>query len=154
MAMPAATPTLIDRVEPNWAMDTVRSRAGARLLGQTGPLLAEQQHGSAGGRSAVSIGSAPGWLSTATTGTAAAAGEGEQRADVGVVAQVLPYRSVTIAPRRFQRRRPTMCTSSARKALAVRTTVPMFRSCPGSRSRRRSRAGARSRSATIALTVQ
>src|SRR3954464_356178 len=34
-----------------------------------------------------------------------------------------------MAPRRFQRRRPTMCTSAARKALAVRTTDPMLKSC-------------------------
>ena len=38
------------------------------------------------------------------------------------------YRSVTIAPRRFHRRRPTMCTAATAKAFAVRTTVPMFMS--------------------------
>ena len=52
------------------------------------------------------------------------------------------YRSVTIAPRRFQRRRPITCTSRARNAFAVRTTDPMFMSCASSRSRRGSRAGA------------
>ncbi len=39
------------------------------------------------------------------------------------------YRSVTIAPRLFQRRRPTMCTVSAANALALRTIDPMFMSC-------------------------
>ena len=60
------------------------------------------------------------------------------------------YRSVTIAPRRFQRRRPTMCTSAARNAFAVRTTVPMFRSCCQFSIATWKRAAARSRSATIA----
>src|SRR5436853_110361 len=35
-----------------------------------------------------------------------------------------------MAPRRFQRRRPTMCTVSTANALAVRTTEPMFASFP------------------------
>ena len=38
-------------------------------------------------------------------------------------------RSVTIAPRRFHLRAPTMCTPAARKALALRTTAPMLASC-------------------------
>jgi hypothetical protein len=61
---------------------------------------------------------------------------------------------VTIAPRRFQRRRPMMCTASARNAFALRTIEPMFMSCcqfsiatwkPWRRE---------SRSATIASIVQ
>ncbi|KWX67876.1 hypothetical protein ASJ79_19940 [Mycobacterium sp. NAZ190054] len=35
-----------------------------------------------------------------------------------------------MAPRRFQRRRPTMCTVSTANAFAVRTTAPMFASLP------------------------
>ncbi|KXW62508.1 hypothetical protein MPHL43072_21715 [Mycolicibacterium phlei DSM 43072] len=33
-----------------------------------------------------------------------------------------------MAPRRFQRRLPTMCTVSTANALAVRTTAPMLAS--------------------------
>ena len=36
---------------------------------------------------------------------------------------------MTIAPRRFHRRRPRMCTPATLNALAVRTIEPMLKSC-------------------------
>ena len=46
------------------------------------------------------------------------------------------YLSVTIAPRRFHRRRPIMWTAATLKAFAVRTTEPMLKSGPSSQFRR------------------
>ena len=43
MAMPAATPALIDRVEPNWAIEQTQARPPPGRVGQARPLLAEQQ---------------------------------------------------------------------------------------------------------------
>ena len=87
--MPAATPALIDRVEPNCAIDTV-SAAASRASGvRPGPSWPNSStHRS--GRTAVSSGTAPGWLSTPTTGRSSAVGEREQRRPTsGVVAHVL-----------------------------------------------------------------
>ena len=64
------------------------------------------------------------------------------------------YRSVTIAPRRFHRRRPTTCTPAALNALAVRTTDPMFRSCAQFSMATWNGCRRVSRSATTASTVQ
>ena len=66
MAMPAATPALIDRVEPNWAMETVieaAARASGVSPGPSWPNSSTHRYG----RSAISSGTAPGPLSTATS---------------------------------------------------------------------------------------
>ena len=44
MAMAAAAPTLIERVEPNCAIDTVTSHAARAASDRPGALLAEEQH--------------------------------------------------------------------------------------------------------------
>jgi len=59
-----------------------------------------------------------------------------------------------MAPRRFQRRRPTMCTVSTANALAVRTTAPMLASLPKFSIAMCSGWRRRSMSATIASRVQ
>jgi hypothetical protein len=64
------------------------------------------------------------------------------------------YLSVTMAPRRFHRLRPTICTSLTKNALAVRTIEPILKSC--SRFSMAICNGCRelSRSATIASRLQ
>ena len=74
------------------------------------------------------MGTAPGRLSTPTTGSPSPAAH-STNSSVVEWWRMCWYTSVIIAPRRFQRLRPTMCTAAAAKALAVRTTVPMLRSC-------------------------
>ena len=61
---------------------------------------------------------------------------------------------MTIAPRRFHRRRPRMCTPATLNALAVRTIEPMLKSC--SQFWMATRSGWRrvSSSATMASTVR
>jgi hypothetical protein len=61
---------------------------------------------------------------------------------------------VTIAPRRFHRRRPTIVTLAARNALALRTTVPMLRSEVQFSTATWNGCRRPSRSATMASTVQ
>ena len=71
MAMPAATPALIERVEPNWAIDTTCAAAALAAGDRPGPSWPNNStHRS--GRSAVSSGTAPGRLSTPTTGRSSA----------------------------------------------------------------------------------
>ena len=84
IATPAATPALIERVEPNWAMDTTRSRLvrGPDTPGPSCPNSSRQARGS----SAVSSRRAPGTLSTATTASLPA-GESDQLVDRVVVVQ-------------------------------------------------------------------
>ena len=66
------------------------------------------------GSTAVSRRAAPGVLSTATTTSPCAAAKAA-RPSTSAWWCTATYRSVTIAPRRFQRRRPTMCTPAARE---------------------------------------
>ena len=75
-----------------------------------------------------SRGTEPGRLSMPTTGRFSAPAHARNPA-TSSWCRTCWYRSVTIAPRRFQRRRPTTCTSRARNAFAVRTTEPMLKSC-------------------------
>ena len=66
MAMPAATETLMLRVDPEWAIDTVSgelARASSLMPGPSWPNNSMQSRGSL----ACSMRAAPGTLSTATT---------------------------------------------------------------------------------------
>ena len=45
MAMPAATPALIERVEPYWAIEYRALARGAGLVGEPGAFLAEYEQG-------------------------------------------------------------------------------------------------------------
>ncbi len=74
MAMPLATPALIDRVEPYWAIEQTRAaqaRAGAESPGPSWPNRSRQRRG----RWTVSIGAEPGRLSTPTTTRSSAAAQ-------------------------------------------------------------------------------
>ncbi|OKH74809.1 hypothetical protein EB72_14785 [Mycobacterium sp. SWH-M1] len=59
-----------------------------------------------------------------------------------------------MAPRRFQRRRPTMCTVCTANAFAVRTTAPMLASLPKFSIAMCNECRRESMSATIASRVQ
>ena len=100
-----------------------------------------------------SIGTDPGTTSTATIGSPEAAAHWASPSACGwwVMSR---YASVTIAPRRFQRRRPTMWTPATLNAFAVRTMEPMFRSCSTFSTATWSGDRRVDRSATIAATVQ
>ena len=88
MAMPAATPALIERVEPNWAIETVRA-APARASGVSPGPSWPKSSSERSGRCALSRGTAPGALSTATTGRFRSAAWASSAATSGVVPQVL-----------------------------------------------------------------
>src|SRR5439155_6350600 len=127
MAIPLATPALIDLVEPNWAMNSTSSHASRPTSDNPGPSWPNSSTHRRGSR-ASSSNRAPGRLSMPTTARPAAFAQATNPSIVACC-RMCWYRSVTIAPRRFHLRLPTMCTSAARNALALRTTVPMFRSC-------------------------
>ena len=76
MAMPAATPALIERVEPNWAIDRTPS-AASRASGDSPLPSWPNSSTQALGSSAVSSGRAPGRLSTASRGSPSVAGPGD-----------------------------------------------------------------------------
>ena len=111
---------LRDRADP--------SQRRPRLGGQPRPLLAEQQHARAAAAASVSMGTEPGRLSTPTTGELCRRAQAGNAGDVVVVAHVLValghHRAPAVPPPPAD-----TCTSRARKALAVRTTDPMLKSC-------------------------
>ena len=86
IATPAATPALIDRVEPNWAMETTRS---ALLVGDAGharALLPEQQQAGPGQLGGLQPPS-PGHIVDGHHGQLVPTGEGDQLGDRVVVVQ-------------------------------------------------------------------
>ena len=127
MTIAAAAPALIERVEPNCGISTSASaaaRASSLRPGPSCPNSSTHRSGIANDSTCT----APATLSTATIGRRSARIAATKSATSGWCTTCW-YRSVTMAPRRFQRRRPTMCTASAANAFAVRTIDPMFRSC-------------------------
>ena len=64
--MPAATPALIERVDPYWVIEQIMDALSRAVVGQPDRFLAEQQQRRRG-KVVVSIGTAPGRLSIATT---------------------------------------------------------------------------------------
>src|SRR6266498_4432085 len=70
IAMPDATPALIDRVEPNWGIDSTRSHAARASFDNPGPSW-PNRNTQARAIAASSIETAPGRLSTPSTGRAA-----------------------------------------------------------------------------------
>ena len=126
-AMPEATPALIDRVEPYMAIEhtiDAASRASSDRPGPSWPNTSRLRRGSC----TDSRGTAPSRLSIPTTCRSAASAWPTSSTTLEWCS-TCRYRSVTIAPRRFQRRRPTMCTRRTPNAFALRTTVPMLKSC-------------------------
>ena len=129
MAMPAATPALMDRVDPNWAIDTVV--AAAAFAAAVRPSDSEPNSSSESrGIAAVSTGTEPGDVVHRNDGQSAA-GRVPRRvlrhrrdgADADSGPSPSPRGGSSAAGRRCARRRPP-------KALAVRTTVPMLWSWP------------------------
>ena len=66
--MAAAAPALIERVEPNWAIDRTTSQAARAASDSPGPSWPSSST-QARGRAWVSSGTAPGRLSTPSTGS-------------------------------------------------------------------------------------
>ena len=127
MAMPEATPALIDRVEPYWLIEQTRVTAARAADRQARALLAEDQHAPLRELDRLE-GDRAGQVVDADQGRGPRPRPTCTRSSMVGWWRMCWYRSVTMAPRRFHLRRPTMCTSAAPKALALRTTVPMFMS--------------------------
>ena len=126
MTTAAAAPTLTDRVEPYWPIPVTTSQP-ARASGERPGPSAPNSRTHRWGSSRVSSGTAPATLSTPTTGSPSVVAHA-WRASASGWCRTSRYRSVTMAPRRFHRRRPTTCTDRAPKALAERTIEPMLKS--------------------------
>ena len=100
----------------------------AHLGRQAGTLLTEDEH--AGRRQRIPLDrDRTGQVVDPDERYARGGGPGRQVGH-GWMVDLVWYRSVTIAPRRFQRRRPTMWNAATLKALAVRMTEPMLKSWP------------------------
>ena len=113
MAIAAAAPALIDRVEPNCAIE---QDGGPRRPPRRQPrtLLAEQEH--AGARQPRTSRAAQRRAGCRPRSRRAARPRPTRRRPPRPAWwRTCWYRSVTIAPRRFQRRRPTTCTSAGQE---------------------------------------
>ena len=139
IAMPAATL----RSASGWSRtggSTPRRAAAARASGESPGPSWPNRSTQASGTSASSSGTAPGTMSMPTIGSPTSA---LHRTSASIVSwwRRCWYCSVTIAPRRFQRRWPTMCTSAARARSRCGRSC---RCCgrPSSRWRRGTDAGA------------
>ena len=88
MAIAAAAPALIERVDPNWAIDNVVPHAARISSVSPGPSWPKTSTHASGSR-AVSIGTEPGRLSTPTSGRLFGGAQAANSVDRVVVAQVL-----------------------------------------------------------------
>ena len=127
-AMPDATPALIDRVDPNIVMEQTIDGGAACVVGQSPGPPGRTRAGCGGAATPTRAApSRPGCRCRPPRGRRRPRGRPAPRSSRWC--STWRYRSVTIAPRRFQRRRPTMCTRRTPNAFALRTTVPMLKSC-------------------------
>ena len=129
MAMPLATPALIERVEPYWAIEHTSAAAARAARGEPGPLLPEEQHAAPGQLRPSRSAPSPAGCPRRPRPGSGRLGPGDQvgrrrrgSARAGSGRSPWPRGGSSAGARRCAPR-------AARKALAVRTTVPMLRSC-------------------------
>ena len=127
MAIAPAAEAFIERVDPYCMIANTEvqiATASSDIPAPSWPKKSTHFSGSSASSNWVDIGR----LSIPIIGTSFASHQ-DLKSAIDGWCKTCKYLSVTIAPRLFQSRFPTMCTLETLKAFAVRTTDPIFKSC-------------------------